>query len=539
MPRYTPSLLSITAHARSGALDHAWRLFREGGYDRRDDDPAALTVRGRLLKDQALKASGLERKRLFLSAAAAYGRASQLSDSAYPLINAATLSLLAGDADSARARAGELLERVASGEAEPDTPYWREATRAEALLVLGDAAQAEAALSEAVARAPRAWEDHASTLRQFGLILAELGEPAAWLDRFRPPRTLHFAGHMGVSPEDHALPQSLRETLAAENVGFGFGGIAAGADIVIAEALLERGAELHLVLPAAIDRFRAVSVERFGKAWTARFDRLLQAAESVRAILHSPGPDHPLAVALASEVAMGDAVIKAGALMTEPVQLVVLDDSEPMRGTARASAWSAEHWARSGRRRHVLTASRGGDATPAESPAPPAPGFRLAALLAIDPCGADEPDGDRFEQVERIFPMLAEALQAHAQAKIAPRWEGEAIVLGFDTPAEAADAALSISAEIGQVGPIRIGGHYGLVRCVQDPLSRLPLPFGAGATVAGQVLTSTPTGAIHVTEHFAAALAASPAAPRQRTEYVGELPMDEESDDLRLFSLQS
>jgi hypothetical protein len=34
-----PSLLSIIAHARSGSLDRAWRMFEEAGFERVDDDP--------------------------------------------------------------------------------------------------------------------------------------------------------------------------------------------------------------------------------------------------------------------------------------------------------------------------------------------------------------------------------------------------------------------------------------------------------------------------------------------------------------------
>jgi hypothetical protein len=58
-------LLSVIAFARSGSLDQAWRLFRGLGFDNANDDPAALSVRGRLLKDSALRASAAERQRLY------------------------------------------------------------------------------------------------------------------------------------------------------------------------------------------------------------------------------------------------------------------------------------------------------------------------------------------------------------------------------------------------------------------------------------------------------------------------------------------
>src|SRR3954468_21772571 len=105
-------LSTIIALARAGALDHAWYQFSTAGYGARDDDPAALTVKGRLLKDRALRASGEERRRLYLESSAAYHRAAALQPGTYPLINAATLSLLSGDVDQARELAREVLDRI-------------------------------------------------------------------------------------------------------------------------------------------------------------------------------------------------------------------------------------------------------------------------------------------------------------------------------------------------------------------------------------------------------------------------------------------
>jgi len=56
-------LSTIIALARAGALDHAWAQFSAAGYDRDDRDPAALTVKGRLLKDHALRAADEETRR--------------------------------------------------------------------------------------------------------------------------------------------------------------------------------------------------------------------------------------------------------------------------------------------------------------------------------------------------------------------------------------------------------------------------------------------------------------------------------------------
>lgn len=56
MPIAVP-LSNMVTLARAGALDHAWGKFSAASYDHDNDDPTALTVKGRLLEDYALRAS--------------------------------------------------------------------------------------------------------------------------------------------------------------------------------------------------------------------------------------------------------------------------------------------------------------------------------------------------------------------------------------------------------------------------------------------------------------------------------------------------
>ena len=189
----------VLALARAGAGREAREAFAAAGLDRRTDDPAALALKARLIKDNANAATGSERSALLLGAAEAYEAAARLTPATYPLINAATLSLLSGAAGRATRLAADALALLDSGAHEPDTRYWLGATRAEALLLLDREVEARAALREAIAGTPRAWEDHAVTIRQFRLILAEQGKSAAWLDACRPPATLHFAGPIGIA----------------------------------------------------------------------------------------------------------------------------------------------------------------------------------------------------------------------------------------------------------------------------------------------------------------------------------------------------
>ena len=115
--------------------------------------------------------------------------------------------------------------------------------------------------------------------------------------------------------------------LEEENVGFGFGALAAGADIIIAEALLARGAELHAVLPGGAEAFAAVSVDPFGKAWRRRFDAVLAMAETVRPVRPLGAAPDAAMIGLADEVAMGAALMNGRRLESSAVQLLVLDSA--------------------------------------------------------------------------------------------------------------------------------------------------------------------------------------------------------------------
>ena len=524
---HSPSLLSIIAYARAGAVDHACRLFLEGGFELVNDDPSVLSVRGRLLKDRALAAEGAERRRLYLDAAGAYARAAELGGATYPLVNAATLFLLAGRKEQSKALAAKLLERARAGGDELETPYYRGATEAEALLLFGNVAQARTALAKAVARAPKAYEDHASTLRQFELILAEFGKDDAWLDGFRPPRALHFAGNMAVSPDSEAVRRRVRAYLAKERIGFGYGALAAGADILIAQALLEEGAELHLVLPMPRDRFRAHSVAAFGSGWTTRFDRIVERATSVRAIAGAPDPAFPHAIQLAAEIAMGSAVMQARALMTEAVQLLILDKSAGRH--AGVTGWIAAHWKKSGRRQLTVAAphARGRSIEPVRSAATP---IRLAAMLRIDLC-----DVDADHLSKDVLPRLARVLAKPPKTLFPPRWTGEALLVAYPTPTAAAEAAEAAAAALTETAGMRIAGHYASVRQADDIFSGYPFLAGPATRLLAQVARSVPPGAIHLTEDFAAALHAGSGHPR--TEYIGDLEAG--GDPIRLYALKS
>jgi hypothetical protein len=479
----TSHLVRIAAVVRTGGAEQAWAQFVQAGLAA-SGEPAVLLLKGRLLKERARAAVGAPRRQLFGEAAAAYRAAVRDEQDAYPLINAATLSLLAGDLGAARADAAATLSAT-----DHDTPYYQAATRAEALLVLGRLAEARGALAEAVERGARAWEDHAVTLRQFRLILAAMGEGDGWLSILAPPRALHFTGHMALSPEDGATSEAIARLITEERVVFGYGALAAGADILVAEALLQAGAELYVILPTDPDVFRRQSVLPWGAAWVERYDRLLEAAADVQAVSGASRVSEE-AIALADEAAMGMAVLRAASLSGEAIQLAVLETRQPQPAGSAATRWVG-----TGRRQRVIDARRldHGGAKPALSS-----GEDLVAFLG---CELEIPPGSAVAVLE----ILGRAIGEGARPMTEPSWSGRRLLLTYRTAGEAAEAADAMIGEF-ETGA-RIALSRGLAELAPNPFGPGQLAIGHGPEAVATCLEATPAGAIHLDAFFAAALA--------------------------------
>ena len=201
----------ISALARAGAVTRAWNAFVDAGLEQSTSDPKALTLKGRLLKDQARKTSGGVAARLYLQSAKAYTDAAALRPDSYPLINAATMSLFAGQSDHMALLAQHVLNMLETGIGLGETAYWHEATRAEALLLLDRQADAQTALDKAINTAPAAYEDRAVTLRQFRQIAEFRGSSCNWLVNYAPPASLYFKGMIGIAPDDHHAADLARD----------------------------------------------------------------------------------------------------------------------------------------------------------------------------------------------------------------------------------------------------------------------------------------------------------------------------------------
>ena len=343
----------------------------------------AEALEGRLAKELALAARGAERAELAATAAKLYEAVADRYDRYFTCINAATLWLVAGDAPRAHALAARARALVRSAADEPGDEYWRAATDAEAALVLGDVDQTRAALEAAAAAGAGDVAARAVTKRQLRLLCETQGLDPGILDVLALPGVLHFCGHRVTADpeqaggfgagEEPAVAAAVRGFFEGRSFDGAYGALVCGADIIVAEAVLERAVPLHVVLPFGIDDFEEVSVRSGGPGWTERYRSCLDRAASVFVAYDSAYTDDPGLFGFATKVAMGQALHHAQHLGVEAEQLAVWDgqgaDSEAGTGHDVTS------WRAGNRPTHVVPvhhqrATRAGAARRFRHPAP-------------------------------------------------------------------------------------------------------------------------------------------------------------------------
>ena len=262
------------------------------------NDRETLSILGRTYKDQWCV--NPDDEQYLRQAFDCYNRAFEISPpDSYPGINAATIAFLLKEKEKAARIAKTVLEIC---QAQPDD-YWKHATVAEALVVLGDTEGAREAYRAAVAAESDNLRAFSSTRKQARVLSRELfGNPNAFDDCFPIPKLVVFSGHMIDAPErrtprfppekEGEVKELLEKQLASMNAGIGFASAACGSDILFLEAMLARGGTIHLVLPWPAEEFLRTSVVIAGdSAWVERFHNVLDRAASVRVLgqLHMPG----------------------------------------------------------------------------------------------------------------------------------------------------------------------------------------------------------------------------------------------------------
>jgi class 3 adenylate cyclase len=543
--------------ARAGSTNEAKRRFAQVGLGSvASEDVAALGAR--IEKDIALSASGDERRRLAARAAAIYREISDRTRGYFPAINAATLSLLADNLSVAHALASDALDLVrASG----DREYFAMATEAEAQLILGNEIEAKAALERAAVLNDGDYGAMSTTRRQLRLICLVTGTDLSVLSPLAGPAVAHFCGHVIAGPgkagrvlSDQEEETAARMDEAVQNrpVGFAYGSLASGGDIMWAESLLAAGCELHVILPFALEEFVATSVSASGAQWVERLERCLEAATSVTYATTGAYLGDDILYNYCSELAMGLALLRARYLDADALQFALWDGKPPtsVSGTANDVAF----WRKTGHEVIVVSPAGGGREQSTmrairQEADPGRPRRVVRAMLMGDIkdfSNLHEEQLPAFLSV--VMGAFADVLARYAgDVEYRNTW-GDAVFLVMSGVLPAARCALELQEAMSDLAldaaglppslALRVSGHVGPTFRLRDPVLDKQSFTGTHVTRTARIEPVTPPGAVYVTEAFAAALEASN-CDDLGCDYVGHLPTAKKYGRLRMYRIWS
>jgi len=558
---------AVLSLLNAGAISLGRQLFDAAELGARQETHL-VTLGARLLKEEAQLARGPERQALLKEAALGYQKAYRQAldagdpEAYYPGINVATLNLLSDQSQAALATAREVLALVEREIADPGKSsaadrYWPLATALEASFILDDFTRAKSLIEPLRAACAMRYDVFATTVRQLRLIAAKKHLELTALGDLSLPDVIHFTGHMIAPPgvtrgfqagDETKVAEAISAELERRPVGIAYGALASGADILFAEALLSRGAKLNVVLPFPVEEFVERSVRPAGSSWESRFATCMEQAATVRFATEDSYLGDDQLYSYASQMAMGLAVLCARHLCAPVRQIAVWDGRPPQHAAGTAvdlAVWKANQLPQT-----ILPCSEGRPAS--LEPAGPvrlSKGGRTSrAMLFGDLKGFSKlRDAQMPNFVAGVLGQLSTITDAYRdQIAYLNTW-GDGIFMVLEDAGEAARCALQLqqamaaldfeSAGLPATLGLRVGGHFGPIYEVEDPLLKRTSYMGAHVSRAARIEPVTPEGCVYVTEPFAARLALFH-ADTYSCEYVGVTAMAKNYGQMRMFLLR-
>ena len=552
---------AVLSLARAGATHQAMELFEKLELDREgSEDIRAL--KARLLKDHALSYPPEDRARHFLVAAAVYEQIYQETHGYYPGINAATLYFLAGNREKSHALAEAVLMQI-NGPSNHEMPdaYYREATRAEAQFLLGDLEGVRKHILLAKNFAGDDYSAVATTRKQFRLLFTE--DQNSLLSELKNPKVIHYSGHLIDPPgakqkrfaatDEGFVRAQIDAFLRKNEVKFGFGSLANGSDILFAEALLDCDASLEIYLPFCIEDFLQISVLPGGPEWQERFHRVIAKATRVSFATEDQYLKDDSLFTYCSQLAMGQAILRAQHLETDVLQVTVWD-GKPAVGIA-GTAIDILAWNKLGFPQEIIKLPC--FQKPAEDffenntlDAKRDEGVKgqrvLRAILFGDIKGFSKLHEAQINVfVDEILGLFGHVLDGMPGKVLFRNTWGDGIFVILPDVLTAAECAIKMQKQLAQLieqkkefanHALRLGAHFGPVIEKYDPVLKKTNYFGVHVSRAARVEPVTPPGKVYATWPFASQIAILKNAP-VRVDYVGDLPAAKSYGHLQMYVL--
>lgn len=545
---------------RSGASRKAMELLQDLLEDG-NRDQGTLAPLARAHRDLADQAKDPRRRHDHLEMACdLYVEAYRANHGIWSGIQVATLTFLLDRREEAEGLAKEVevscRELHEAYLEEGQDTFWLVAVLAQAALLQGQMSKALAYYGEVAERSSGRLGDLAELRHIASGILHHRGDDAGAIESLFPvPKVVVFNGHMvdhadRKTPRFHpdledAVAAAISERLTKIGAGSGFASASCGSAILFHEAMMNRGGEIHVVLPYGRDEFMADSVAiRPEGDWGSRFDLVMNHARW--SITASPQrlDRGSIPFQYANLQLLGLAKIRARQLHTEMVPMVVWD-GQPS-DVPGSTAWTVASWMELGHPVEIidLAALTGGQYSPEarksgpQRPAPISEGglvSRILVLLFADVVNFSQLEETQIPKFVAHFLEAIRALETELGLPVLFRntW-GDGLFFVFEDVADGARFGQALVQRMSETHwldhglpegmNLRVAIHAGPVYLGTDPVTGNTTCFGSHVNRAARIEPITPPGQVYVSQAFAA-LATAQNIPDFTCEYVGQLPL--------------
>ena len=380
-------------------------------------------------------------------------------------------------------------------------------------------------------------------LERSGLMVPEAVHTA-----FAPPKIVVFTGHDLDRPGDQgsifpaqaqtAVAKAIKAALDQLDPRIGYAMVSAGSNLLFCKAMLARGAELHLILPCAIEDVRAQCVAYAGDSWLSMFDDVVKRATSIDYATTGPLLGHTQLFRFGNQMLHGLATLRAQFLETDPYLLALWDYNED--SLIGGAADFIDQWGDIARLRIIDLADVTG-VEPVMSPANPAldghpvepdEGFQrqVKVMLFADIMHFSKLGDEHMPQFLSLMEEVAGQLHAQTDLAFIESW-GDALFIVMDEAHQLTGVALALSRLFGAAAKaadlpvtlqIRISLDAGPVYQATDPFTGRTNYWGFHINRAARLEPVTVPGQVYATQPFVALLASEESVKKSEAIQAGQ-----------------
>lgn len=535
---------------RTGSLDLAENLVREA-VEQYGPSEELLCRWGRIWKDRWRM--GLVDKRTALrNALEKYGSAFELTQRAYPGVNAAALALFLDERESANQFASAAMQSAMAVADKDEGDHWAQASIGDSLLILGRTEEALQAYQRAARLASRDLDACRSILIQAREMCGHLEIDPELLNQFFPARQIGILLGEPVwsrvpllRAEETRVRASIDRDLLGVRPHAVYLTLASEAEIIAAEMLMEQKVDFGVVLPFRKTSFREYISLEGGKKLAERFDTVLRGAASVMLAANRTDVSEALAMEsldYADEILLGLAVLRAEGVPEDLLSIVVGSDgcSRTIRAKRRLARLGAPPPT-------LIQTDEQGGGSPSDRGS--ISRQRVCGVIFADVVGYSRmSETDIPGYMENLIGTLAQGVRESDIEVLSVNSWGDAIYVVCPDARDAGLLALELRKRVRALKwkppsfdrPIRLRWalHAGPLFEVEDPLTGRRTFTGTHTSFAARIEPITPEGQIYTSDAFAA-LCAAQGVQEFSLEFAGRRELPKSFGSSRVFLLMA